>query len=83
MADPKPNSPGATFENLNGTKKYQIKSNSVIVTHKHKDDAKDASASFAGAGAGRSKMTYLCNSVEQNNDIKQSARIVMQLNFDW
>ena len=82
MVDPKPNTAGVTFENLNGTKKYQIKSNSVIVTHKHKDDAtKDASASFAGTG--RSKMTYLCNSVEQNNDIKKFARIVMQLNFDW
>ena len=59
---------------------FELKPNSLVVTQKHGKDEQNP-GNFGGMG--KAKMTYLCNSVEQESEIKKSVRLVMQLNFDW
>jgi hypothetical protein len=80
LIDRKQHPAGLFYENLNGTKKFHLKSDSLVVTSKH---PRPDEAASAFAGLPRSKMTFDCNSVEVNDDLKRFARIVMQVNFDW
>ena len=83
LIDPK-HPTGVFYENLNGTKKYHVKPNSLTVTTKHSLDSKENSAaSLFGGQVTKAKMSLNCNSIEQNSDLKKSARLVMQVNFDW
>ena len=90
LIDPK-HLAGTYYENLNGTRKYHLKSNSLTVTTKH-DQSKEA---FGGNNNNNNlnsnfnlnnlkpRMSLECNSVEQSSEIKKFARLVMQVNFDW
>lgn len=87
LIDPK-HLAGTYYENLNGTRKYHLKSNSLTVTTKH-DQSKEAFGGNNNLNSNfnlnnlKPRMSLECNSVEQSSEIKKFARLVMQVNFDW